>query len=468
MSWILEMKIMYVMEKLFCKVLPDVNETVHWFIRTEDNSLRKLSIYAAAIIFLLMITYIGYNLYNNNQYVDFKSYYNVINKNPEMEYLSLQEIRDEKDNVLERLYSGYYENLSATHVIVSLSDGDYVTEMKEYDGGVYHGITDPKEMYEEQMRVIHYFLGDDLDSEYLKDGNAMRNNREDVFNLYLRNDEVIDYIENGTYSEVASLGELPEMFYGAWARYENDDRRYCMTSSHFVYVPVMKGKYMELADTFNENPTTEFDSVATYYPDSDNLDDEYELDNGSISIGDAIKFAEYYWAECIPFDTTKDVEKKVRQVEVYQLKNGKYYICLEMTRKFKGLMFEYQYPFDSNVALSWWLDNGRTIMVDTDDIDELIGEGNGFEVEETGNKSYEAVSLKSALDKVSDKIGNNSKYEVQRIEMIYRQQIVTYETDYAEFKGIPCWRIQCKNQSNDMITMFYINLFDGSISYSTE
>lgn len=430
--------------------------------------MRKLSIYAATIIVLVLVTYIGYNLYNNNQQVDFKSYYNVINKNPEMEYLSLEEIRDEKDEVLEKLYNGYYENLSADQVIVSLSDGDYVTEMKEYDGDVYHGITDPKEMYEEQMRVIHYFLGDDLDSEYLMDGNALRNNGEDIFNMYLRNDEVIDYIEDGTYSKVASLGEFPQMFYTAWTKRDNSDRRYCMTSSIFNYVPVIKGKYMELADTFNENPKTEFDSVATYYPDGDNLDDKYELDNGSISIRDAIKFAEYYWAECIPFDTAEDVEKKVRQVEVYQLKNGKYCICHEMTREFKGFMFEYEYPFENRAGLSWWFDNGITIMVDTDDIDELIGEGNGFEVEETGNKSYEAVSLKSAIGKVSDSVGNNSKYEVQSIEMIYRQQIVAYETDYAEFKGIPCWRIQCKNQSNDMITMFYVNLIDGSISYITE
>lgn len=430
--------------------------------------MRKVSIYAGTIIVLILVTYIGYNLYNNNQYVDFKSYYNDNNKNPEMEYLTLQEIRDEKDDVLERLYSSYYENLSAIQVIVSLSDGDYITEMKEYDDGVYHGITDPKEMYEEQMRVIRYFLGDDLDSKYLLDGNALRNNGEDIFDLYLRNDEVTDHIENGTYSKIASLGEFPEMFYTAWTKRDNSDRRYCMTSSSFNYVPVMKGKYMELADTFNENPKREFDSVATYYPDSDNLYDKYELDNGSISIGDAIKFAEYYWAECIPFDTAEDVIKKVRQVEVYQLNNGNYFIYLEMTRKFKGLMFEYEPPFESNIGLSWYLDSGGTIMVDTDDIDELIGSGNGLVVEETGQKSYEVVSMKSAMDKVSEKIGSNSKYEVQRIEMIYRQQIVAYETDNIEFKGIPCWQIQCKNESNNMITIFYINLIDGRISYITE
>lgn len=225
---------------------------------------------------------------------------------------------------------------------------------------------------------------------------------------------------------------------------------------------------MKLADTFNENPTTEFDSVATYYPNGDNLDDVYELDNGSISIGDAIEFAEYYWAECIPYDTAEDVEKKVRQVEVYQLKNGNYCICLEMTRKFKGLMFEYEPCFESQALLSWWVDSGRVIMVDTDDVDELIGSGNRFTVEETGNKSDEVVSLNSAMDIVSDRIGNNSRYEVQSIEMIYRQQMIAYETDYAEFKGIPCWRIQCRNESNDMITVFYINMFDGSISYITE
>lgn len=264
------------------------------------------------------------------------------------------------------------------------------------------------------------------------------------------------------------MGDLPAMFYDTWTKRISDDRRHCEIDDRFIYVPVMKGKYMELADTYNNNPKTEFDSVATYYPDGDNLEDKYELDNGSISIRDAVKFAEYYWAECMPFDTAKDVEKKVRQVEVYKLKNGKYCIYHEMTRKFNGLMFEYEYPFENRAGLNYYFDFGITIMVDTDDIDELLGTGNRWMVEETGKKSYEAVSMKSAMDKVSNTIGSNSKYEVQRIEMIYRQQMIPYENDYIEFKGIPCWRMQCKNESNNTMTMFYVNLIDGNISYSTE
>lgn len=265
--------------------------------------MRKYILYVTAIVItLIMLTYASYNIYHNNKNIDFRSYYNnVKNLNPDMEYKYIQEISDETDKTLEKLYNGHYENLSGKNVIVSLSDEDYVTEMKEYDGGVYHGITDPRKMYEEQMRVIHYFLGEDLNIKYLIDGNCLLNDGKDIWNLYLPFDEVVKHIKNNTYGEIASINNLPDITYAATSDYlntDNDsDKRYCHMGDRFINVNVIKGKYIELADTSCEDPKYELDSMATYYPTGQNLEDIYELNNGAISIGNAIDFVEYYWAE---------------------------------------------------------------------------------------------------------------------------------------------------------------------------
>lgn len=419
-------------------------------------------------LILIMIIYVGINMYKNNKRVEYKTYYNEIKKNSEMNFVTLQHVREEREEVLEKLQNGYYKNLSATQVQISLSEGDYVTEMKEYDGGIYHGITDAGEMYDEQMRVIHYFLGDDLREDYLFDANCLRDNGEDVFNLYLKNDEIVEHINNNTYDEIASFGQFPRMFYGAWSVGENIDKRYCSLNEAFIYIPVIKGKYLELADTDCEDPAAESESIATYYPNTGNLDDVYMLDNGSISIKDAIGFVEHYWADCLPYDTAEGVSKKVRQVDVYLLNNGNYCLRFAMTREFNGLLFEYEYFEGNGSAPVWWTDSGVSLMVETDDVDEMIGEGNGFKVEETGDKSFEVVSLESAISQISNKIGQNSEYDVECIEMAYRQKIVKYETDYAEFKGIPSWYIRCRNKNSGIATIFYINLMDGNISYQTD
>lgn len=428
-----------------------------------------------AIVSILLISYIGISLYSHNKKVDFKNFYTENNSVSDLDYVTLEDIKNEKDSVLEKLYSGHYENLSGENVMVSLSDSRSVGEIKEYCYEVYHGITNVKEMYEQQMDTIQYFLGEDLDNRFLVDSNASamkpKNNGEygKISDMFYTNEEIIGYIQDGTYTDV--FGGLPDMNYiGFSAASEGeseDDKRYCGTGmGYYMYVPVIKGKYLEIQETFEEDPVYELDSIAEYYTDRDSLLDIYELDNGSISIDEAVNFVENYWEKCIPYDTDKNVKKKVIKVNVFQMRNGKHCLRFETTREFMGLKFEYGEPVSNNGAMpSSEPDHGVEVMVDVDDIDELLGGGNGYKVELTGEPSDRMVSMESAVDKISDTIGNNSKYDIESIEMVYRRKIVTL---VHEFKGIPCWKVRSRNLNNDTLTVFYVNLLDGQVSYETE
>lgn len=438
--------------------------------------MKKIStIIATVIISILPVTYVVISLYNNNKRIDFKSFYTKSDNDLNLNYITLEEIENEKMGVLEKLGSGHFENLSGNNVRVSLSKGKYVVEINEYGYEVYRGITDAKEMYRQQMNTIHYFLGEDLDNRFLVDANATNMKPKNdgkmgkISEMYYTNDEIIKYIENGTYDDV--FGGLPEMYYLGWAAAgdgeSQEDKRSCITgTSYYMYTPVIKGKYLELQGTLNEDPLYELDSIAEYYTDKDNLSDVYELNNGSISIGEAVNFVENYWAEHIPYDTEENVKKKVRKVEVFKLRNGKQCFRFEVTREFMGLMVEYGEPVTDNGALpTSETEMGFDLMVDTDDIDEFLGGGNGWKVEMAGEPSDRIVSMESALEKISDTIGNNSKYDIESIEMVYRQKIILLD---EQLKGIPCWKVKCRNISNDTLTIFYVNLLDGKISYETE
>lgn len=429
----------------------------------------------AAIISILMISYIGISLYANNKHVDFKDFYTEGNSVSGLDYTTLEGIKNEKDSVLEKLYSGHYENLSGDNVRVRLSEGKYVVEINEYGYEVYRGITDAREIYEQQMDTIHYFLGEDLDNRFLVDANASamkpKNINDEIIGkiseIYYTNDEIAGYIEDGTYSDV--FGGLPDMYYLGWAAATDgesqEDKRTCIAGrSFYMYTPVIKGKYFELQGTMDEDPMHEMEPIAEYYTDESDLSDVYELDNGSISIEEAVNFVEDYWANRIPYDIAENVKKKVLSVKVFKMRNGKHCLRFEITREFMGLMAEYGELADNGAMPTSELETGFDLMVETDEIDELLGGGNGWKVEMAGEPSDIMVSMESALEKISDTIGNNSKYDIESIEMVYRQKIISLS---KQLRGIPCWKVGSRNLNNDTFTAFYVNLLDGQVSYET-
>ena len=98
---------------------------------------------------------------------------------------------------------------------------------------------------------------------------------------------------------------------------------------------------------------------------------------------------------------------------------------------------------------------------------KYILSNNTLKVEKEGKSYTEVVSLESALQSVSDKIGKNSIYKVTEARMAYRKKIIN-EMDFEnEYEGIPCWIIRCENQVDGKETRFYINLINGNIDYQT-
>ena len=419
-------------------------------------------------LLLCVCVFIGFNVVQNNKYITDRNLYTNNQSKTKVTYSSMEEIHTSSDNVITDLKNGKYENLFADNLHVTLADEDSVSKITIHSRNDYRGITDARELMEEQIKVIKYFLGEDLDMQYLVDA-ACWSDAENRLTRCLNYNEVLALMNAGTYQPMEPYTK-PYMSYVAWTKGAKNDTRYAHVSHDFSEIVFIKGKLMELQGSKWENPEERYKAIATYYMDDINLEDEYKLLNGTISIRDAIDYVEKYFnGNQLPYDKAPEVEEKVAKVEVFEI--AKDTLCLEFTlrRKYKGLVFEYG-PLSGTYMGAippYENDHTRVIMVETDEIDERLGMGNGMIMEQEGEAVTQVVSLESAIQKVSRQIGKNSKYRVDSIEMIYRNELVHNDGFYNVYKGTPCWMFQCVNQADNKMTTFYIELISGSINYYT-
>lgn len=162
-----------------------------------------------------------------------------------------------------------------------------------------------------------------------------------------------------------------------------------------------------------------------------------------------------------------DVKRKVAKIEVFEVEEGK--ICLEfsLTRCYEGLIFNTGTINSVGVISSHKTDDFKAIMVDTDDIDEYIGNPNNYnKLIKTSKAITEIVSLDSALQALSENIGSNSRYEVKSIEMIYLRNALDGNILNTEnWEGKPAWKVECTNDNDDTNYIFYVDMQTGRIQY---
>ena len=422
---------------------------------------KKLFLISMTLILLLFVVV---NVIKNNKYIKYNDMYTNNNQKIEMEYIDLSELEKSAAETITNLEKGRYSNLLADNLHVTLSDAKNVSKIFIHSRKEYRGLTEPLELMEEEVRVIKELLGENVNLDYMVDA-ACLYSVENEHPMYATYTELQQIMKNGEYKPNAPY-TLPYMSYIAWTKDDKKDTRYAHVSHDFDEVVFMKGKLMELQGSKWEDPETKYEAFASYYVDDGNLNDEYRLLNGTISVKEAIDFVENYFNNELPYDKAPDVEEKVARVDIYEIDEN--VLCMEFTlrRKYNGLVFEYG-ALSGNFIPPYGFDSTRVIMVETDKIDERIGNGNGMLMEVEGKSVDKIVSLKSALDKVSGQIGKNSKYNVDLIEMIYRREEIQHDGFYWEYSGTPCWMIRCTNQADGKITTFYIELMSGAINYYT-
>lgn len=430
--------------------------------------MKRTKICVIASVFIIIFFYISFNVYHNNKKIEGIDLYTNNYIDTPLETISLDELRSVYEQNVEEIKNGKYDNLSADNPVVTITQADSVCNIKETSNDWYKDV-DMLELVEEELDIIKQLIGEDINMDYVVDDTSWYY-IDDQYNLhYPTYSETVESIKSGTYTPndfVAQYCTYPYLAY-IGVTLGGDDLRYCHVPCDLDYVVFMKGKLYEISDVTTDDISAQYDPIAVYYKNGYGLEDEYELLNGKISIRESIEFVENYFKNKYPYNFDEKIKQVVYKVEVFDIGNGIHALEFSIIREFGGLLTDSGNTSENvdTELMTYAKDSTRIIMVETDDIDMRIGTGNAKRMQYVGKPIKKVVSLDSALEKISNSLGKNSKYKIEEISMIFRRKIVNDTLYQQEYTGIPCWKIRCTNIADGRETRFYINLKDGKLEY---
>ncbi len=195
------------------------------------------------------------------------------------------------------------------------------------------------------------------------------------------------------------------------------------------------------------------------------------LKDGAIKLSEMEKNALSYISESYPWEVNEEISFAIGDARVIDL--GDYDgIYFGIRRVYKGIPFEFGYESTMSLYNDEYVhDSGEIDYVESFRPDTLSGLSCvELAVEETETIT-EMIPLDKALDMLSDKIGDNSIYDVYGVELIYREQYTRDQQYEMEEKNIdisgilkPVWKIITMNQNDDKYTIFYIDVVTGDIT----
>lgn len=440
------------------------------------------------IISVLLILFVGINLYNNNHKISSKDLYSP-NKNIKNQYNTLENIRNSSEKVLNDIENGAYPNLSGENINIYMTQSDEicsnVCQYRKWEP--YNDITDPKEMLDFELNLIHFFLGEDLIPKYLIDGASDNENfvfaDDDVYDSDEELEEfpvnnykkVCEMMSDGTYKSKYGDG-MPRLGYSNGFNIidTSDEYRYAYYISGAI--DIRKGKLNKI---FTEDAQAEY--IATYMFTDDRCKDKYVLlDGNEVSIEECMDMADEY-LQSIPLKGVDETDIQAVKAEVYRLRynkdckdkektyDGRYIVDVIFTRKYIDMYLDFGNMWINNDLYNI-LDDTRFSVTGNNEIDEINRYSDNAHLEDEGETLTSIIDLSNAIEILSNTIGNNSKYQVLNIGLVYRQQRLSYEDEendniYEKYKLTPSWHIDCISEINNQDRTFYVDAVTGEVTY---
>ena len=268
-------------------------------------------------------------------------------------------------------------------------------------------------------------------------------------------------MKSGTYK--SPFNNMPSTSYCI----QKDIYRYADIDPGFSNVWIDKGKIYSMSAKNSVVPEWNLEFVKSYYiaDKSVNLDDKYNLLNGTMSVRDGIKFVEDYINNKISYIDSSKVKLVVDTVNVLKLTDTSYVFYYYITRSYNDVSFMWGKNGNRLNINKYYTDITALAMCDVDDVDFYYGMGlTNNKYEDVGVKIDKIVSVKKVLSIVSDKIGLNSVYSVKKLKLIYRLDNIGTRDDF-KYNGNLYWLLCGTNGQDNRITYFYVNALTGELSY---
>ena len=372
-------------------------------------------------------------------------------------YMSLTDIKESKDKVMQAAYDGKWSNLKFDKISPEIAEGySEVYNIKGYDGDTYRNL-DGIDLAKEQLKFIEHYADDYPDGVFrlfdFEKGTEYNDYSYEEFMALLEKGD-FSYQTKGQYQITYMAKRIDELHPSAYvATFENVgvsrvDK--CKISDTALEPMIESGEYTGggipgMNDWF-------LDTEKVYYANATDgsLDDKWMLLDGEMSVRECIEFVESYLKNEIPLDSKPYLEPNVYLVRVLKVTDDVYAYSCMVNRRIYGMTTEACPSSFGNSPEGVYLEMGLTEIIERNQIDTMSEINLNQEFETTGEPIEKILSLEGAFNKLSDWIGDNSSYTIHSVDLGCNILL-------KDWTGKPVWRIVATNNNDNRDYIFEID-----------
>lgn len=200
--------------------------------------------------------------------------------------------------------------------------------------------------------------------------------------------------------------------------------------------------------------------LARYYNDGKSNDVKYKLEDREVSIGEAIKYFTEEYAKDLPFEERPSL--LVNYVDVYELKDGIYAYVFAASCMYNMVPLERADELSSDFPIPNYSSiSAEGLMVKSGDIDFSYSCLPITDVSVVGDPITDILSLKEAVEILSEKLTQNVKFNVISTEFVYNGIIKDDGSCYMK----PTWEFRLFNENDALYYTVYVDAASGDCSY---
>ncbi|MCM1167741.1 MAG: hypothetical protein NC299_04685 [Lachnospiraceae bacterium] len=382
---------------------------------------------------------------------------------PDMPLQKIPELRNELEEQVNTVKAAEYKNLRLTEDFVAkVPDADVLYDltliMSAIDFNAAYGLFDKifdrefGDIYtqEDKEKLYHVAVfGEEEIGEFNSDDtllvkhiDKLKNGEYKFYDIYVYTDKAYLTVKPGIANGIHGLNHD-----GTIKRAKDEDRKVVALSFGTDYFNVVKN-YLDF-----------------------NSEDRFEILDSELSVKEAAEAAkkivsenEYSWGGAL--------EPDVYQIKVLDIGEGKYGFSFTITPSYKGVLFDAQeLPKDGSASTrinklehNYYLLAPNAFMMENGKFDSFTGGASAYSV--TEDAAYDSViSFKDAVRTLSEKFGAGMDLSLSRAELIYTGMYPVNEDDDSVMKAFPVWKFRCRNATDNLKYVVYINAVNGNTEY---
>lgn len=359
--------------------------------------------------------------------------------------VTIAEVKHAFASDMQTLKEGAYENLIAMDFDASIEDIENIYNLEILTDTSYQSRTF-LENFEIMNQAIDKFFGEKIDKTFIE-AEIQMSKTESVYVSYndiervcadeKYNNNMLDYLFGNNTSEGGYMVQTSESLLNTWFSRNAFD---------------------------NIMPSGECKMIYSYLSGVRQIEDTViHLQDGDINLSEMeSKVLDFLNTDKFPLSISDGISYGIGEVRVLE-NDG---ICFKVRRIYKGVPFEYGSTGSSGLYIDT-LDHesGEICYATREYPDTMVGFSrvNGTVVER--QEIFEMITAGTALEVLSQQIGENSVYEVYGVELVYRNcEIPEEQKNELDDILTPKWKIITINQNDDKYTLFYVDVVTCEIT----